>query len=121
MDRSARSTWGTSQLPSDSKYKPGGTAIISTGKTTGCVKQSGSDPLGKWTYQLLDGQGDKDVLIVSVYQCCKSPTNPKGLTAYRQQEVLLSELDKTDGDPAKFFIAISRRLLQHSQHEKTAT
>jgi hypothetical protein len=103
MDRSARSTWGTSQLPSDSEYKPGGTAIISTGKTAGRVKQSGSDPLGRWTYQLLDGQGDKDILIVSVYQCCKSPTNPKGLTAYRQQEVLLSESDKTDRDPRQKF------------------
>jgi hypothetical protein len=32
MDRSSRGTWGTSQLPtsSDSDFKPGGTAIIST-------------------------------------------------------------------------------------------
>jgi len=103
MDRSARSTWGTSQLPLDSEYKPGGTAIISTGKTAGRVKQSGSDPLGRWTYQLLDGQGTKDILIVSVYQCCKSPTNPKGSTAYRQQEVLLSEMDRTDRDPRRNF------------------
>jgi hypothetical protein len=87
MDQSARSTWGTSQLPSDSEYKPGGTAIISTGKTAGRVKQSGVDILGRWTYQLLDGQGDRDILLVSIYQCCKSQTNPTGLTAYRQQEV----------------------------------
>jgi hypothetical protein len=103
MDRSSRSTWGTSQLPSNSDYKPGGTAIISTGKTAGRVKQSGADIFGRWTYQLLDGQGDRDILIVSIYQCCKSPTNPTGLTAYRQQEVLLSELDRTDRDPRRNF------------------
>jgi hypothetical protein len=45
MDRSSKGTWGTSQLPtsSDSDFKPGGTAIISTGKSAGRVKKSGCD------------------------------------------------------------------------------
>jgi hypothetical protein len=103
MDRSSKAIWGTSLFTTDSKYKPGGTAIISRGKTAGRVKKSGSDKLGRWTYQLLDGQGDKDILIVCVYQCCKRPTNPGGHTAYHQQEVLLSERDSTDRDPRRNF------------------
>ncbi|OEU15138.1 hypothetical protein FRACYDRAFT_239817 [Fragilariopsis cylindrus CCMP1102] len=105
VDRSARGTWGTSQLPtaSDSEFKPGGTAIISTGKSAGRMKKSGSDNLGRWTYQLLDGQGEKDILIICVYQCCKNPTNPKGMTAYHQQEILLSEMDRPDTEPRRNF------------------
>jgi hypothetical protein len=104
MDRSARGTWGTSQLPtsSDSNFKPGGTAIISTGKSAGRTKKNGSNKLGRWSYQLLDGQDDKDILIC-VYQCCKTPTNPKGMTAYHQQEILLSEMDRTDTEPQQNF------------------
>jgi hypothetical protein len=45
--------------------KPGGTAIISMGKTAERVKKSGMDKMGWWTYQLLDGKGHKDILIVS--------------------------------------------------------
>ena len=103
MDRSSKAVWGTSLFTTDSNYKPGGTAIVTRGKTAGRVKKSGSDKLGRWTYQLLDGQGNKDILIVSIYQCCKQPTNPGGHTAYHQQEVLLSERDSTDRDPRRNF------------------
>jgi hypothetical protein len=103
MDRSSKAIWGTSLFTTDSKYNPSRTAIVARGKTAGRVKKSGSDKLGRWTYQLLDGQGEKHVLIVSIYQCCKRPANPGGHTAYHQQEVLLSERDSTDRDPRRNF------------------
>jgi hypothetical protein len=83
MNRQARSVWGTSHVIVDNKsaFKPGGTAIVALGKTAGRVKKAGIDSMGRWTYQLLDGKGGKDILIVSVYQCCKQPTNSKGVTA----------------------------------------
>ncbi|OEU05830.1 hypothetical protein FRACYDRAFT_257959 [Fragilariopsis cylindrus CCMP1102] len=111
MDRSSRSVWGTSQYVTDSNFKPGGTAIISMGKNGGRVKKSGIDKLGRWTYQLLDGQGSKDVLIVSIYQCCKQPTNPQGTTAYHQQQVLLSEMDRNDLDPRRNFYRDLKQLI----------
>jgi hypothetical protein len=43
------------------------------------------------------------VLIVSAYQCCKQPTNPKGITAYHQQEIMLSKSDRVDKDPREKF------------------
>jgi hypothetical protein len=99
MDRHSRAIWGTSQVIVEGDYKPGGTALITFGKTAGRVKERGSDPLGRWTYQILDGKGNKEVLIMNVYQCCKSPTNPTGITAYHQQTIMLSEMDKTDTNP----------------------
>jgi hypothetical protein len=61
--------------------------------------KNGSNKLGRWSYQLLDGQYDKDIFIICVYHCCKTPTKPKGMTAYHQQEILLSKMDRTDTEP----------------------
>jgi hypothetical protein len=69
MDQSSKAVWSTSLFTTDSDNKPGGTAIVTQGKTAGQVKKSGPNKLGCWTYQLLGGQGDKDILIVSIYQC----------------------------------------------------
>lgn len=103
MNNQSRAVWGTSQVIVENDFKPGGRAIISQGKTGGRVKKSGIDPMGRWTYQLLDGQGEKDILIVSAYQCCKQPTNPVGTTAYHQQEIMLSETNRVDRDPRRNF------------------
>jgi len=65
MNNQSRAVWGTSQVIVENDFKPGGTAIISQGKTGGRVKKSGIDTMGRWTYQVLDGQGEKDILIVS--------------------------------------------------------
>jgi hypothetical protein len=121
MDKSSRSVWGTSQLLADSEYKPGGTAIISTGKTAGQVKKSGSDKLGRWTYQLLDGQGNKDILIVCVYQCCKKPTSPWKTTAYHQQVVMLSEMDRIDKDPRRNFYRDLKKFIESFLTNETST
>ena len=103
MNNQSRAVWGTSQVIVENDFKPGGTAIISQGKTGGRVKKSGIDTMGRWTYQVLDGQGEKDILIVSAYQCCKQPTNPRGITAYHQQQIMLSETDRVDRDPRRNF------------------
>jgi hypothetical protein len=86
-----------------SAFKPGGTAIVAMGKTAGRVKKSGMDSMGRWTYQLLDGKRGKDILIVSVYQCCRQPTNPNGVIAYHQQEIMLSRTNRVDRDPRRNF------------------
>jgi hypothetical protein len=103
MDRNSKAIWGTSQVIVEGNYKPGGTVLLTFGKTAGQVKECGSDPLGRWTYQILDGKGNKEVLIMNVYQCCRSPTNPTGITSYHQQTIMLSEMDKTDTNPRRNF------------------
>ena len=80
MDQKAKAIWNSGTIPTESEFKPGGTSVITFGKTAGQVKEQGTDPLGRWTYQLLDGKGDTDILIIIVYQCCKQPTNEIGIT-----------------------------------------
>ena len=103
MDQSVKATWGTSEFQTESEFKPGGTGILTSGKSSSRIKESGKDKLGRWTYQVLEGKTDHDVVIFSVYQCCISSSD--GIkTAHRQQQVLLSEMNNTNkNDPRKQF------------------
>ena len=121
LDKDAKATWGSGNIPTESVFKPGGTGIVTFGKTGGRVKEQGADDLGRWTYQLLDGKGDKDILIVSVYQCCKNPTNTMGITAYHQQRLMLSELDRQDMDPRRNFLKDLKAFLHEMLDDETRT
>ena len=61
---------------------------------------------------LLNGKGDKEILIISIYQCCKSPTNLIGNTAYHQQQTLLSEKNRKDIDPRRNFYKDLKKFIQ---------
>ena len=95
MDQQAKAIWNSGTIPTESEFKPGGTSVITFGKTAGRVKEQG---------KVLDGKGDTDILIISVYQCCKQPTKEIGMTAFHQQQMLLSELDRKDLDPHRNFL-----------------
>jgi len=45
IDKTAKCIWGSSLLPAPNDYKPGGTAIVTMGKSTGRVRAQGSDNL----------------------------------------------------------------------------
>ena len=107
----SRSTWSSSQVPVATDYKPGGTGIVNFDRTASRVKRQGTDDMGRWAYTLLDGKGDKDVLIMSIYQVCKDPTNPSGITAYHQQEMMLGEKDRQDKNPRRNFFRDLRDFL----------
>ena len=85
MDRNSKATWSNSDVPCDSNFKPGGTCIINRGSTKSRIKSSGNDSLGRWSWQLLTGEGPREVLIISIYQCCSSNSKDARNTAYRQQ------------------------------------
>ena len=103
MDSNTKATWSTSDVPCDSEFKPGGTGIINRGQTSNRVKSSGNDPLGRWLWQLLNGEGSCEVIIISVYQCCSSNSQNARNTAYRQQQILLSERNRADRDQRSNF------------------
>ena len=103
IDTQARSTWSSSKITTTRNYKPGGTGIITFGGHAGRIKSSGTDALGRWSYQLLDGKGNKEILIMSIYQCCTNPTNKVGIAAYHQQQTQLSMMNRQDTDPRKNF------------------
>merc|ERR1711884_74382 len=98
-----RTTWGTSKVASDSDFKAGGTGIVTRASCSTRVKKEATDDLGRWTYQILDGKGKRDVLIMSIYQCCTSKNKNETLPASRQQEILLSQMDRKDTNPTRNF------------------
>ena len=72
-----KSTWGTSQAISDSNFKAGGMEIVTRASCSTRVKKEATDNLKRWTCQILDGKGKRDVLIMSIYQCCTSKNKTK--------------------------------------------
>jgi hypothetical protein len=94
MDKHSKAIWGTSQVIVEGDFKPGGTALVTFEKTAGRVKESGSDPLGRWTYQNLDGKGNKEVLVMNVYQCCtnKQLCYQKWINLIQTQEEILDAI-----------------------------
>ena len=52
---------------------------------------------------MLNGNGLREILLISVYQCCQS-TNPNARdTASCQQQILLSEENRPNLDPRNYF------------------
>ena len=109
--------WGFSEINVGNEYKPGGTAIVAVGKTTRRVIKQGIDDLGRWSWMAFEGADNKVILIMSIYQCCKNPTNPQGKTAYHQQETMLSERNRTDCDPRRNFYKDMGKFLRKFEKE----
>ena len=109
--------WGASRINVGSEYKPGDTAVVAFGKIARRVIQQGVDDLGRWSWMAFEMEDNKLILIISIYQCCKSPTNSQGKKAYHQEETMLSERNRSDCDPrqnfykdmCKFIRSFSRR------------
>jgi hypothetical protein len=73
-------------------YLPGGTATLVTNGFTGRIANSGSDPrgLGRWTYVRIKGKSNARILVVTIYQVCKTTIQAAGdSTAFSQQWNLL--------------------------------
>ena len=122
MDPRGRSTWGSSTIPSATDYKPGGTGIVSFGDHSGRIKETGNDRYNRWLYQIIDGKNNIDMLIISIYQCCKIPTNKLGSTAFHQQKIQFIDEGREDLDPGKhcqmiFKFFLSRRNLKTTKTE----
>ena len=60
-------------------------------------------------------EDNKAILIISIYQCCKNPTNPQGKTVYHQQETRLSERNRNNCDLRQNFYKDMCRFLQWFQ------
>ena len=76
-DKASKSVWGAIGINVGNNYKPGGTAMVAFGKTARGVIQQGIDDLGRWSWIAFEEEDNKMILIISIYQCCKNPTNPQ--------------------------------------------
>ena len=102
-DRASKSVWGASRINVGSDYKLGGTAVVAFGKTASRVIQQVIDNLSRWSWMTFEGEDNKVILVMSIYQCCKSPTNSQGKTAYHQQETMILEKNRNNCDPRRNF------------------
>ena len=93
-----RLTCASSSIPSSFDFKPGGTLIITQGNAVGRVTLSGSDPMGRWSYQTLTCKDNRNLTIMSVYQVCEQAHTTNGsiktLTATAQQTSMLRQQNR---------------------------
>jgi hypothetical protein len=97
----------TSDLRSNSTYKPGGTCTGLTQEYCGRYQQSGSDPhvLGRGSYIRLHGKQGESLVVVTVYRVCNSNIGKAGSsTAFHQEWHLLRLSDHLKPNPRKNFI-----------------
>jgi hypothetical protein len=99
-------------------YLSGGTATIAANEWTGRLSESGADPrgLGRWSYIRTKGRSEKQLLIVTIYQVCKSSIASAGdSTAYSQQWHGLRSEGIENPDPrGQFTMDLSVFLTQYS-------
>ena len=79
-------TMSTSQIPSSSSYKPGGTATILQGSIVGRHLTSESDDQGRWTIMTLMAKGNCKLSHITCYKTVKNDIQCAGpKTVYAQQ------------------------------------
>ena len=101
----SRLNMASSPMTFSNTWKPGGTAILSTGSITGRITASGTDEWGRWSYQTFQGQNQRLFTVINIYQVVDKFSNDKGAyTAYAQQRNLLIRQGDTHLTPRQAFI-----------------
>jgi exonuclease III len=110
-------TMGSSTIPMTNHYKPGGTFTMSCGKISARLLRTGSDDMGRWTYQTFSGKRNINVTIITAYQVCNKSVTQRGrYTAASQQESLLRQRGESHPNPRKHFrLDLSSFLKQRRQ------
>lgn len=110
----ARVNLASSTITFQNQWKPGGTAIISTGSITGRVIATGHDELGRWSYQTFQGGNRRQLTVISAYQVVAKYIQSKGqFSAGAQQQSLLIRHGDNVRDPRQAF----RRDLKKFLHQ----
>ena len=79
--------------------------MITYSRLASKVRQMGSDPMGRWTYQILNGKSDIELLVISIYQSCTHQGTDDGMTFHTQQKILLAQMDRPSLDPRPNFLS----------------
>jgi exonuclease III len=80
----------TSNRKVTGNYKPGGTGILVVEDTTGIIRETSKDRMGRWANVKLQGDNSKAINFITAYQVCQSRTTGIN-TAANQQISQLSE------------------------------
>ena len=97
------SVCSTTDTDSVTDYKPGGTGLLATNTLVSRIKHQGRD--------------NKEILIIMIYQCCNHPTNLTWNSAFSQQQILLSEMNRPSISPRINLFHDLCKLIQDCQHQ----
>jgi hypothetical protein len=81
----------TSNRKVSNTYKPGGTGILIVEDTTGIVRATSKDRMGRWATSKLQGANGMAINVISAYQVCQSRTTGVNTAANQQISQLLEE------------------------------
>jgi len=114
-----KTVFSSSDMPSASKYKTGGTAMTLTGKWCERTQPgAGKDPsgMGRWSYMVFEGKNGKELLVITAYRVSQvsMPQHGEG-TTYHQEHMIMSKTENTNSNPRKQFILDMIKFIQDHQ------
>ena len=95
--------FGTTPITFHTRYKFGGTFILSTGNLSGRVVKQTRDTMGRWVVQELIGSQGRKIAIVSAYQPVDKTIIPGTTTVAAQQHSLLVQAQDAIIQPRQAF------------------
>ena len=128
--RHSRVCLGSSPISFGKPFKPGGTALITSGSTVGRITDTFTDKMGRWCATTYSSSHTSPMTVISAYQVCDSPPlrdlsqpNARASTmaaAAQQQAVIQQEDPASTCHPRQRFrtdIQAYIQSLQHRNHE----
>jgi hypothetical protein len=117
-----RTTIASTPIQFSGTWKPGGTAIMSTGSITGRTTATGHDEWGRWSYHTFQGKNRLLVTVITVYQVVAKFAPDKGqFTAAAQQRSLLIRQGDEITDPRQAFQRDIRQFIDKLPRTATVT
>jgi hypothetical protein len=98
---------------------PGGNLVGMTGPLVGRVRDTITDPYGRWCgYTLIIGRGTKEIMILTVYNISQHKNAKVGEDTLFNQQIALYKLKNIgDLDPKKIFFEDLAALIKKARKE----
>ncbi|OEU23095.1 hypothetical protein FRACYDRAFT_233261 [Fragilariopsis cylindrus CCMP1102] len=108
----------SSTAPVLSFTKPGGNMVGITGSLVGRIRETITDPYGRWCGYTLIGKDNKEIMVLTAYNVSQHKNAKVGDdTLYNQQTALYKLKDIRDPDPKKLFIEDLTALVKKARKE----
>jgi hypothetical protein len=108
----------SSTAPVLSFTKPGGNMVGITGSLVGRIRETITDPYGRWCGYTLIGKDNKEIMVLTAYNVSQHKNAKVGDdTLYNQQTALYKLKDIRDPDPKKLFIEDLTALVKKARTE----
>ena len=106
-------TAASSKLSVSSYVKPGGTSIVSLGRSSGTLTDQGTDPwqMGRWSYIVVSGKKEGvSLLVITGYRPGKRCGSAGPKTTWTQQTTLLAKEGRDKSPHEAFFTDLAQWL-----------